>query len=79
MQLIDSAQQRRDASADRLGDGVLVEQWQFVDGAVGTQEHDAVGIDLESGIGLRHIVGHDEIEALAFEFAAGVGDEIVVG
>ena len=57
-------------------DLVLGEQGKLLV-AVGVEEGHAVGIDLKAAVGVGHVVGDDESEALLVELAAGVGEDVL--
>ncbi len=68
-------EQPLDPLNDLSGDGRLGLQRQgFL--AVGRDQRDFVGIDLESGIGARHVIRHDEIDLLLALLAARARHDI---
>ena len=68
-------EQLLDPLNDLRGDGRLGLQRQgFL--AVGGYQRHFVGINLEPGIGARHVIGHDEIDPLLALFAARARHDI---
>ena len=68
-------EQRLDALDDLRGDRRLrLQRQRFL--AVGGHQRHFVGVDLESGIGSRHVIRHDEIDALLALLAARARHDI---
>ena len=61
---------------DAVRDLVLGEQGKLLV-ALGVDQGHAVRIDAEAAIGVGHVVGDDEGQALLFELAAGVGEDVL--
>src|SRR5437588_6928425 len=50
---------------DRIRNLVLGQLWIFAATSICREHGDDIGVDTESGSGLRHIVCHDQVESLA--------------
>src|SRR6185312_2602473 len=53
------------------------EQRQVLGRLIARDEHDAVSVDLEAGVGRCHIITHNEVEVLGFQLLEGVQHQVL--
>ncbi len=70
----------QDLIEDAVGHVELAHLWQWNFAAIAKEQGDDVGVRVEAGAFLRHVVGDDHVRALALELAARIfGDAVGFG
>src|SRR4051794_38780286 len=72
-----AASPRHHGVEHRVGNRSLVAERYIMVHAGGVEDHHLVGVALEAGTGHRHVVGDDQIEALALELGPRVGHQVL--